>query len=180
MWVRIHNELLNQVLLSKTDMRAGPTGTAADKFTFGFNAGVLQTQFVEYDSIADSYTASSVVDSGSTVDTAPYSWMLVGVNYSYGTSQTDIELTKDGSVLNTSTQAGQFTDIMNPSHVKNIIGCQLDQSNAYGPINFFTGDIWEVFIVNSNLIAADILAGIDTNVLPVLDTCLSSDLYYDS
>ena len=106
MWVRIHNELLNQVLLSKTDMRAGPTGTAADKITFGFNAGVLQTQFVEYDSIADSYTASSVVDSGSTLDTAPYSWMLVGVNYSYGASQTDIELTKDGSVVNSSTQAG--------------------------------------------------------------------------
>ena len=69
---------------------------------------------------------------------------------------------------------------MNPSDVKNIIGCQLDQSNAYGPINFFTGDIWEVFIVNSNLIAADILAGIDTSVLPVLDTCLTPDLYYDS
>ena len=109
------------------------------------------------------------------MDTSPYNWMLVGVSYSFVTSQTDIELTKDGSVLNSATQAGQFTDILDPSHVKNIIGCQLDQSNAYGPINFFSGDIWEVFIVNSKLTAADISSGINTSLLPALDTCQTRD-----
>ena len=64
--------------------------------------------------------------------------------------------------------------------MKNIIGCQLDQSNAYGATNFFTGDIWEVFLVNSKLSGADISSGIDTSLLPVLDTCKTRDLYYDT
>ena len=101
----MHNALLTQVLFSKTDMRAGPTGTAADKFTFGFNAGNLFTQFVEYDSIANSYNASSNVPSGAVTDTAPYSWMLVAVSYSFVTTQTDIELTKDGTSIGTATEA---------------------------------------------------------------------------
>ena len=161
-------------------MRAGPTGTEADKFTFALNAGVLETQFVEHDSITNTYIASSIVQSGAAVDTSPYSWMLVGVSYNFSTSQTDIELTKDGTSIGTATEPQQFTDIMDPSHVKNIIGCQLDQSNAYGAINFFTGDIWEVFLVNSKLSGADISSGINTSLLPVLDTCTTRDLYYDT
>ena len=85
-------------------MRAGPTGIAADKFTFGFNAGNLFTQFVEHDSVANSYNASSNVQSGAVADTSPYSWMLVAVSYSFVTTQTDIELTKDGTSIGTATE----------------------------------------------------------------------------
>jgi len=85
-------------------MRAGPTGTEADKFTFALNAGVLETQFVEHDSITNTYIASSIVQSGAAVDTSPYSWMLVGVSYNFSTSQTDIELTKDGTSIGTATE----------------------------------------------------------------------------
>ena len=81
--MRIHNDTGIQVLFSKTDMTGGPTGTVADKFTFGFDSGSLFTQYVEYDSVSTSYIASSNVKTASADDTSPYSWMLVGVSFNW-------------------------------------------------------------------------------------------------
>ena len=98
-WARIHNDVSTQVLFSKTDMRAGATGTNADKFAFGFSAGKLFTRYVEYDDIKNSYIASSNVVSSSDADTTPYSWMLVGVSYGFVHGQTYISLAKNGNAL---------------------------------------------------------------------------------
>ena len=152
-------------------MTGGPTGTDANKFTFGLDAGQLYTQYVEYFSTSNSYIASSYVKAAGVADTSPYTWMLVAVSYNWVAGQTDIELTKDGNSEHTATEPEQFSDIKDPSHVKNIIGAQLDQANAYGPINFFSGDVWEVFLVNSKLTGSEISSGINTSLLPVLDGC---------
>ena len=179
-WARIHNDVSTQVLFSKTDMRAGATGTNADKFAFGFSAGKLFTRYVEYDEISNSYIASSNAVSLGVADTTPYSWMLVGASYGFIHGQTYISLAKNGNALKSAVEPEQFTDILDPSEVTNVIGCQLDQSTGYNPLNFFTGDIWEVFLMNIRLTGVEITSGIDTTLLPVLNTCTLWGEYYDS
>ena len=106
--------------------------------------------------------------------------MLVGVSYGFLHGQTYISLAKNGNALASATEPEQYTDILDPSEVQNVIGCQLNQSTGYSPLNFFTGDIWEVFLMNSRLTGTEITSGIDTSLLPVLDTCTSWGYYYNS
>ena len=92
------------MVFSKTDLRAGATGTDADKFAFGFSTGKLFTRYVEYDEITSSYIASSTVVSSGVADTSPFSWMLVGVSYGFLHGQTYISLAKNGNALASATE----------------------------------------------------------------------------
>jgi hypothetical protein len=63
--------------------------------------------------------------------------------------------------------------------VTNIIGGQLNTAGTT-PENGFSGDIWNLFLVNSKLSNSEISSGIDTELHPVLDTCTSQNQYYDT
>ena len=181
LWIRMHNATGTQVLFSKTDITGTPTGTSADKFTFGIKTGSLFTQYVEYDAINDTYVASAQdITAAGLLDESEYTWVLAGVSYRFIHGLTYIHLTKNGNTMKSATENEQFTDLLDPTHISNVIGCQLDQSSAYGPTNFFTGDIWEVFLVNSKISGTEITSTTDNTLLPVLDTCTSGNQSGDS